>query len=273
MEFHIDFYSIILIMPLTIMALMKFAEKCPKCGGFVQTKSVRKSIGLGFVEIPIAQFCLNPVCDWYQDFAEARKPQDIKEGYHLKAPSFERKLPQLKIPELSSNHMIALGSVVAIIIIYFIVSSLTPISNPVDERIPPAPLSELSKNTTTTGAAILLETPKVTAAPTTPQIKDVNIEPMSYTVKSHMVKMDVGHGFFPDTITINISDTIVWNNVENVRPRVVLASRDGLFEKQLLQEYGRYQYQFNKSGKYIFALAEYGTYKEYPNATGSVIVR
>ena len=63
------------------MMLMKFAERCPKCGGFVQTKSVRKSIGLGFVEIPVAQFCLNPVCDWYQDFAETRKPEDIKEGF------------------------------------------------------------------------------------------------------------------------------------------------------------------------------------------------
>jgi plastocyanin len=270
MEFDIDFYSIILIMPLTIMMPMKFAEKCPKCSGFVQTKSVRKSIGLGFVEIPIAQFCLNPVCDWYQDFAEARKPEEIKEGYHLKAPTLERKVPQFKMPELSRNHMIVLGSVVAIIILYFMISFLTPVSNPVDKRITQAQLSELSKNTTnnTTTAARLQETPKVTAAPPTPQIKDVKIEPRSETVK-----MDVGHGFFPGTITINLSDTIVWNNVENVRPRVVLVSRDGLFEKQLMQEYSRYQYQFNRSGKYTFALAEYGTYKEYPNATGSVIVR
>ena len=68
---------------------MKFAQRCPKCGGFVQTKSVRKSIGLGFVEIPVAQFCLNPVCDWYQDFAETKKPEDIKEGFQLKIPSMD----------------------------------------------------------------------------------------------------------------------------------------------------------------------------------------
>lgn len=247
------------------MALMRFAEKCPKCGGFVQTKSVRKSIGLGFVEIPIAQFCLNPVCDWYQDFAEARKPEHIKEGYHLKAPSLERKLPQFKMPELSRNHMIALGSVVAIIIIYFLISSLAPVSIPLDEIISHAPLSDLSNNTT---AARPQETPKVTAAPLTPDRIEVKIEP-----RSEMVKMDVSHGFFPDTITINIYDAIVWNNEENVRPRVVLVSRDGLFEKQLLQYPGRYQHQFNKSGKYTFALAEYGTYKEYQNATGSIIVR
>ncbi|MFA4957967.1 MAG: hypothetical protein WC556_13445 [Candidatus Methanoperedens sp.] len=261
-------------MPLTIMMPMKFAEKCPKCGGFVQTKSVRKSIGLGFVEIPIAQFCLNPVCDWYQDFAEARKPQDIKEGYHLKAPTLERKLPQIKMPELSRNHMIVLGGVVAIIILYFIISFLTPLSNPVDKKISQDKLSELSINTTTNttntfAVARLQETQKVITALPTPGRIEVKIDPRSFPVK-----IDVSHGFIPDPITINISDTIIWTNVENLRLRVVLVSSNGLFEKQLLQESDRYQYQFNKSGKYTFALAEYNsTNKEYPNATGSVIVR
>jgi len=240
---------------------MKFAEKCPKCGGFVQTKSVRKSIGLGFVEIPIAQFCLNPVCDWYQDFAEPRKPEEIKEGYHLKAPSLERKLPQFKMPVLSRNHMIAMGSVFTIIIIYFLIAFLTPMSGFGDE--PQAPRSGLSANN-----SITQMTPKIpTPLPTTPDSMEVKI------ARKENVKMDVGHGFFPDAITINISDTIVWNNLENMRPRVVLVSREGLFEKQSLQNYDRYQYQFNRSGKYTFALVEYGTNKEYPNATGSVIVR
>jgi hypothetical protein len=252
------------------MVLMKFAEKCPKCGGFVQTKSLTKSIGFGSVEIPVAQFCLNPVCDWYQDFAEARKPEDIKEGYHLKAPSIKGKLPQINMPEVSRNHMIALGSVIAIIIIYFLISSLTPVSNPVNDKIPQAPISESSINpvANTTPAARIQETPKVIAALPTPEKLQINIETMSY-----MVKMDVGHGFFPDPKVINISDTIVWVNEENGRPRVVLVSRDGLFENQLLQYPGKYQYQFNQSGKYTFALAEYGTNKEYSNATGSVIVR
>jgi plastocyanin len=268
MEFNIDFYSIILIMPLTIMVLMKFAEKCPKCGGFVQTKSLTKSIGFGSVEIPVAQFCLNPVCDWYQDFAEARKPEDIKEGYHLKATSIKGKLPRMNMPELSRNHMIAMGSIVAIIVLYFLISSLTTASNPVDDKITSAPLSELTNNTTTNTR--LQETPKVPipTLPPTPEKVELKIEPMIYTIK-----MDVSNGFSPVSTTINISDTILWINGENMRPRVILVSRDGLFENHLLQYPGRYQYQFNKSGKYTFALAEYGTYKEYPNATGSVIVR
>lgn len=241
------------------MMLMKFAEKCPKCGGFVQTKSVRKSIGLGFVEIPIAQFCLNPVCDWYQDFAEPRKPEEIKEGYHLKAPSLERRLPQFKMPVLSRNHMIAMGSVFAIIIIYFLIAFLTPISSFGDEQQAPG----LSENDTVTQITSKIPTP----LPPTPDRIEIR------TARKETVKMDVGHGFFPDPIMINISDTIVWNNVENMRPRVLLVSKDGLFEERLLQEYERYQYQFNISGEYTFVLAEYGTSKEYPNATGIVIVR
>lgn len=76
---------------------MKFAGKCPKCEGSIQTKSLRKSIGLGFVNIPVAQFCLNPACDWYQDFAEARKPEEIKEGViQIKIPSFRGTLAEIK---------------------------------------------------------------------------------------------------------------------------------------------------------------------------------
>ncbi len=111
---------------------MKFAEKCPKCHGFVQTKSVTKSIGLGFVEIPVAQFCLNPVCDWYQDFAETKKPEDIKEGFQLNIPSVNKKLPafkkpEFKIPEISKNQMIALGVIIGLIVIYTIFTYFVPV--------------------------------------------------------------------------------------------------------------------------------------------------
>jgi hypothetical protein len=155
MEFHIDFYSIILIMPLTIMVLMKYAEKCPKCGGFVQTKSLNKSIGFGSVDIPVA-----------------RRPEDIKEGYHLKAPFINGKMPRINTPVLSRNHMIALGSIVAIILIYFLISFLMPVSNVGNEKIPQAAQFELSNNTinitptatTATTVTRLHETPKVTSA-------------------------------------------------------------------------------------------------------------
>lgn len=242
-----------------MMVLMKFAEKCPKCNGFVQTKSVRKSIGLGFVEIPVAQFCLNPVCDWYQDFAESRNPDDIKEGFHLKAPSIAGKLPEFKKPAITGTHITALAGIIGIIVIYFMISFLTTVSSQDDITTRPPP--SVSGNNTS-----IQDTPGVVPALSTLNSGQVKNEPESY-----IIKMDSGHGFYPDSITINRSDTIVWINEENVRPRIVLASKDGLFKNQLLQYPGRYQYQFDQKGNYTFVLAEY-PYKEYQNTTGIVNV-
>ena len=73
------------------------------------------------------------------------------------------------------------------------------------------------------------------------------IEPVSYNIK-----IDVSHGFNPEAITINKSNTIIWIDEENQRPRIVLVSKDSLFEKQLMQYPGRYEYQFNLTGKYTF---------------------
>ena len=248
-----------------MIVLMKFAEKCPKCNGFVQTKSVRKSIGLGFVEIPVAQFCLNPVCDWYQDFAETKKPEEIKEGFHLKVSSMERKLPEFKKPAITGKHITVMAGIIGIVVIYFMISLFIPASSSDDNTKQQHLQTGLTMNNTSTS---IRDTPKVLPVLPTPDTGKVTADPVSY-----MIKIDVGHGFFPDSITINKSDIIVWNNEENVRPRIVLVSKDGLFKNQLLQYPGRFQYQFDQKGKYTFVLAEYPSYKEYQNATGSVIVR
>lgn len=227
---------------------MKFAQRCPKCGGFVQTKSVRKSIGLGFVEIPIAQFCLNPVCDWYQDFAETKKPEDIKEGF------------QFKIPEISKNQMIAISTIIGLIIIYALFSYLFyDTGSNVDQN--PQPSESEFPNITQTVSSQTIPVPTAVSTP-------VIIEPKSYTIR-----VDVGHGFYPDVITINKSDTIIWSNLENQRTRVVLVSKNSLFEKQLMLYPDRFQYQFNKQGNFSFVLAEYPTNNEYQNAKGNVIVK
>ena len=83
--------------------------------------------------------------------------------------------------------------------------------------------------------------------------------------------MDI-NGFYPDVISINKSDTIIWTNVENQRPRVVLLSKDGLFENQVLIEGIRFEYKFFHKGNYSFVLAEHPSLIEYPKAKGNVIV-
>ncbi len=238
--------------------LMKFAEKCPKCGGNVQTKILKKSIGLGFVDIPVAQFCLNPACDWYQDFSEQKNPGDIREDVlHVKIPSI-KKLPGIK---KSRKFSIALGGLIFIIVISLIFNSLIQ-SNPQPQKAGDPP------NTSA------LNTSHANMTPTAGQ-DQTSAETGVKGSKKYSIKIDVAHGFIPEVRNINISDIIIWNNEENQRTRIVLVSKDSLFENEIMTYSDKYQYQFNRSGNFIFVLAEYDpfnhTYKEYPKS-GKIIV-
>lgn len=249
---------------------MKFAERCPKCGGGVQTKSVKKSIGLGFVDIPTAQFCLNPQCDWYQDFSETKKPDEIKEDVlQIKLPSIKDKIPEIKKPRMgaevtqkfpfrkgSLRKVIVLGGVIVFIVIlsYYLIPQF----------MHPGDTSNINVSVTTTPAADTVQVPVLAQAPAS------TVAPGQS--KSYPVKMDATHGFNPAVITINRSDTVVWSNEEQQRTRLVLVSKEGLFENKTTEYAKRAFYQFNQSGTYNFVLAEYPSLKEYQNTTGQVIV-
>ncbi len=244
---------------------MMFANKCPKCGGNVQTKSIKKSIGLGFVNIPVAQFCLNPVCDWYQDFAEAREPEEIKKGFQIKVPPI--KSPELKKPKLSRKPIIALATVIVIICIYILSSYLIPVSH-----FPEAKSQQQDVPKTDTPLVNTTQTPVAASTQIPAAIPEIG-NPMKY-----FVNMDIAHGFKPEIITINRSDTVVWISQEDQRPRIVLISKEYLFKNQIIQYSGdRFSYQFNQSGNYAFVLAAYDpvnqTSDEYPNIRGYVSVK
>ncbi len=105
---------------------MKYVEKCPKCKGEVQTKSLKKSIGLGIIKIPVSQFCLNPSCDWFQDFSEAKNPEDLNQDVlQLNIPYVKNKMPGLKRqiaelkkknPNIIKQNMLVVKGAVAVII-------------------------------------------------------------------------------------------------------------------------------------------------------------
>ncbi len=242
---------------------MKFAEKCPKCGGNVQTKSIKKSIGLGFVNIPVAQFCLNPSCDWYQDFSEAKKPQEIEETVlQVKIPVSKDRMAEIKkmLPGMiQRNMMVVKGAIVVFVLSLLLMFLLL--------YIQPPPPPEAPK----TGA------PPVVTATATPAAATPTPSATPAVSRKYPVKIDVTHGFSPRVAIINSSDTILWNNEENQRPRVGLISKDGLFKNKLLEYSDKYQYQFNQTGNYTFALAEYDpinrSFNEYPNAAGNVVVK
>ncbi len=244
---------------------MMFAKKCPKCRGDVQTKSIRKSIGLGFVNIPVAQFCLNPACDWYQDFAETKKPEETDETVvQLKIPVSKDKISEIKehIPRIIKQNMRVVKGIIVVIVfsllLIFMLQFLQP-PPPQPAQQPETPDKNMPV-VNTTRMASALPTQTSTALPVMP------------VPKKYSVKFDVAHGFKPEVITINRSDTIIWNNEENQRPRVVLISKEGLFENQRTEYSQKFPYQFSQPGNYTFVLAEFPTLKVYPNATGNVIV-
>jgi hypothetical protein len=119
---------------------MKFVKKCPKCNGEVQTKTLKKSIGLGFVKIPVSQFCLNPSCDWFQDFSEAKSPEDLDQDVlQLKIPLLKNWLPEIKFrvaefkektPDIIKQNMLVVKGAAVVIVfsifLIFILSSFHP---------------------------------------------------------------------------------------------------------------------------------------------------
>lgn len=231
---------------------MKIAEKCPKCGGKVQVKSIRKSFGLGFVNIPVAQFCLNPVCDWYQDFSEAMKPEDFKKnGVYIKIPSFKNEMPK---------RTVILGGIIAVTAIIAIFLLI----NPFPQQQQPQPRQSEAAGTNTS----VVDTMQIPAGMSAPAVMQVMQQ-----LKNYSIKMDVAHGFNPKIITINQSDTVVWNNEENQRTRIVLRSMDGLFEDSRMEYTDKFSYRFNNTGNYSFVLTEYPSLNEYPDAIGRVIVK
>jgi len=242
---------------------MMFAKKCPKCGGKVQTKAIKKAIGLGTVDIPVSQFCLNPSCDWYQDFAEVKKPEEIKENVlQIELPNVN-KLPEIKKPAITSKHVIALGGIIVAVLILLIISLIMQAGVQQPVKTP------LMKETPTPNAI----NPEITGTPSASQSPLSISAPLVADPKTYPVKIDASHGFFPAELKINKSDTIRWNNVENQRPRIVLMSNNNLFDEWTSQEPDSYSFQFNEPGDYTFVIAEYPSLKVYPNATGKVIVK
>ena len=194
----------------------------------------------------------------------------LKTVLYFNGPSIEKKLPELKEPEISRNQiyyiLITIGCIVSYVLLYYFVTvSDTVVSDTViDEKLPKmeSPESELQKNPSATSEII-----EIPAA-----VPNVTFAPVVNEPKSYSIKIDVSHGFYPDVITINRSDIIFWFDEEDQRARIVLLSKDGLFENKLMQYQDKYKYQFNQQGKFTFNLAEYPSNKEYNNATGNVIV-
>jgi plastocyanin len=104
-------------------------------------------------------------------------------------------------------------------------------------------------------------TPAVTA---TPIVTVTPFPEATPTGNQTLVKLDSRGGFFPNIVTINAGDEIVWDNYN--ADTVTLVSNDGLFDARLLAYHQQYRYIFKKPGIYSFYL------DQNKNLNGTIIV-
>lgn len=219
-------------------------EKCPKCGEPLITKTIRKELGTGSIEYPVAQVC--PNCHWSRDLTgaggivskplvakEEPKPQPVP-----KAPKMPKPAQAAKPPDF--NKIITV--VLALLVVGGIVWAFYPTAPKQVEKATPTP------------------TPTITQTPLETPTPTPEVTPTGNKIR---IKLDSQRGFIPNSQTIKAGDEIVWRNDGKVT--VTLVSSDALFGDQLLAFDKEYRYIFKKPGTYTFKLKD-------TNLAGTVIV-
>ncbi len=246
-------------------------ERCPKCGELLVTKTIKKELGLGSIDYPVARVC--PKCNWNIDLTGAKdiKPPvtPVIEGVKkAEVKPSEVKSPEVTKPRVVSappkaqpaagtagfNKLLTIG--LAILVIGGLIWAFF--------LYPAAP-----KQLTSTSALSPTPTPAITAAVVTPvvtamQVPEVTLTP---TGKKIVIRLDGVRGFFSliqGTVKIQPGDDVVFTNEGTYA--ITLVSADNLFEPYFLNNDKRMNYIFYKTGTYGFYL------KENKNLNGTVIV-
>lgn len=215
-------------------------NKCPECGETLITRTIKKEIGLGSIDYPVARVC--PKCNWNRDLTGAGDLISKPAAAATVSPKKEKEKPK---PEPQSNINKLITVALALLVLGGFVWAFYPTGSK-NTDIPPAN-SMISE----TPVPISAGTP-VTEATATP------------TGVKKLVKLDSRRGFIPDVQRIKPGDEVVWDNIE--KERVTLVSKDRLFEAKDL-DYGKTRtYVFTKSGTYGFYL------EKNKNLNGTIIV-
>jgi plastocyanin len=233
-------------------------DKCPKCGETLITRTIKKKLGLGSIDYPIAQSC--PKCNWnkdltgagdiiaqpvMQDAGEAKKEEkkaEIRSPVKPLAPPGPSSKPAGSPTSINSLIMIILAILVvgAIAWVFFM--------NPAKEN---------QAGTTPVVTAIITSTPLLAPAPTI-------VPEVTASGKQISVKLETNRGITPKTVTIKAGDEVVWTNDGTYA--VTLVSSDGLFEDKFLNNAKRTSYIFKAPGTFSFYL------KEDKNLAGTIKV-
>lgn len=216
-------------------------DKCPNCGETLSTRTIKKELGLGSIDYPVAQVC--PKCNWSRDLTGAgdivSKPViatgEVKKE-KVKPPVFAS-APPMKQPEPSFNINKIITTVLAIIVLGALAWAFYPAAQPQQVDNTPKP----------TATPVITQTPIATPTPTSTIVPEVTA-----TGNKTLIKLDSRRGFIPDTKTIKPGDELIFRNMGT--ETVTLVSNDGLFDDKLLDYDKEYHNIPKKPGTYSFQL-------------------
>ena len=228
-------------------------DKCPKCGSTLITRTIKKQMGFGSIDYPVALVC--PKCGWNRDLTGA---SDIV-SKPLAAETVETKKEEKKppvtptktpaTPGTSSRTNMLITVALAIVVLAGIAWAFYP---PAAKQTPQVPSP--------------MPTPIVTV-PATPVFTATPVPDVTLTGKTIGVKIERNRGFFSlvqGILNIKPGDEIIWTNEGT--DLVTLVSSGGLFDPRPLDNGKRTNYTFKKPGTYGFYL------KENMNLTGTIVV-
>lgn len=249
-------------------------ERCPKCGEPLITKTIKKELGLGSIDYPVARVC--PKCNWNIDLTGAKdiKPPvtPVIEEVKKEAEKVEVKPPEVTKPRVvpappraqpaagtgGFNKLLTIG--LAILVIGGLIWAFSSNSAAPKQPTPTPTLSPTPTPAITATAA----TPVVTVVTGTqvPEITPTGTP----TGNNTRITLDRYRIFKGASLTIRAGDEVIWYN-EGSDP-VTVASDDipGFTEKVLDNGKQTLPYVFKEPGTYTYYV------KNNKNVNGTIRV-
>lgn len=241
-------------------------ERCPKCGEPLITKTIKKELGLGSIDYPVARVC--PKCNWNIDLTGAKdiKPpvtpviEDVKK-VEVK-PSVVAKPPVVPVPPGAQpaagtggfNKVLTIG--LAILVIGGLIWAFSSNSAAPKQSTPASTLSPTP-------------TPAITATAATPVVTVVTgtqFPEITPTGNKTYITLDRYRIYRGASLNLRAGDEVIWSN-EGLDP-ITVASDDipGFTEKVLDNGRQTSPYMFKTSGTYTYYV------KNNKNVNGTIKV-
>jgi plastocyanin len=240
-------------------------ERCPKCGEPLITKTIKKELGLGSIDYPVARVC--PKCNWNIDLTGAKdiKPpvtpviEDVKK-VEVKPPEVTKPrvvpAPPKAQPAAGTggfNKVLTIG--LAILVIGGLIWAFS--SNSAAPK-QPTPTSTLSPTPT--------PAPAITTTAATPVVTGTQVPEITPTGNKTYITLDRYRIFRGASLNLRTGDEVIWSN-EGL-DLITVASDDipGFVEKVLDNGRQTSPYMFKTSGTYTYYV------KNNKNVNGTIKV-